>query len=314
MVGHAGCAALLAICACSSEVPLGSWQSGLGGGAAGVGGVGGVGGSTGGAANAGNTGATNCQRSGTPGALNAPGTDLGATLTATDWSFEGSSDSIEVELVIESRPAHDGYFWASQFSFVGSAIGGFVGLQARGGYQAEPPDGDTDIADMAVFWIGGSPLRAELGDIAAPDARPYAQLSSGTQWWTIHARYDLVTCRPYRLRVARQAQEANGDAWYGAWVRDNQSNVETFIGRIQVPAAWGLLADKSTTFSDRVGWGTVSSCSYPEYVSARFGIPSAASGSLAPTAHSNRFGSPAKCSSSRFTELSDGVRQELGVP
>ena len=246
--------------------------------------------------------------------MNAPGTDLGATLTATDWSFSDSSDSIEIELVVESRPARDGYFWASQFSFVGSAVGGFVGLQSRGGYQAEPPDGDTDLTDMAVFWIGGSPLRAELGDVMPPDARTYAQFTSGTQWWTIHAKYDIVACRPYRLRVARRTQEANGDAWYGAWVRDNQTNVETFIGRILVPAAWGLLADKSTSFSDRVGWGTVTSCAYPEYASARFGIPSAGSASLAPTTHSNRFAASAKCASSRVTELGDAVRHELGVP
>jgi hypothetical protein len=302
-----GCVAWVALCACSAKVPLGSWgrsQGGTGGGA----------GSSDDAGSSGDSGAPSCQRPGTPGPVNAPGAELGATITSTDWGWAAPSDSMETELIIEQVPPRDGYFWAYQFGFTAN-IGGFIGYQNRGGYQSDPPDGDAELTQMAVFWIGGAPLRAELGDIAYPRARTYSQSERGTQWWTIHAKYEFVPCRPYRLRVARHAQEANGDVWYGGWVRDTQTNIETFLGRILVPGIWGSLSTQSSSFTDRIGWGSVNSCDDPEYSSARFGVPSAAGNTLSPISRSNHFTTPWKCPSSRFTDLGEaGVRHELGIP
>ncbi len=276
--------------------------------------VGGAGGTSvaGATSAAGAGGLASCVVGGTPGPFNQAGA-LGLTRTFTDWSWSAPSDSVEAELRIETDLSKDGYFWAYQFGFVGG-IGGFFGLQRRGGYQADPPDGPVEVAEMAVFWVGGSPLRAELGDIQYPNARAYLEQKMGSGWWTLHARYEWSICQNYRLRVARQSTEATGDIWYGATVRDEVTGVDTFIGRVLVPAAWGQLSTAGSTWIDRIGRGTLTTCNDIEYSSGTFLTPSAANGTLSPTSHSNRFEMPGSCPNARFTELPEGVRHEVGVP
>lgn len=293
--------------------------SASGGDAGGAGGSGGEGGEAGSStASGGSAGSMGCQTPGTVSPLNSPGSDVDVTATSTDFTWATGFDSTEIELVVESEHVRDGYFWAYQFSLAGNPVGGFVGLQANGGYQAVPPNGEVELTTMAVFWISGAPLKAALGNIAFPDARTYLKVDNPATtpnpntWWTIHAKYPFSRCRPYRLRVARVAQESNGDIWYGATIRDVQASVDTYIGRILVPAAWGQIRSTSA-FTDRIGWGTATSCSYPEYASGRFSFPSAGDGSLLPLTHPNRFAVPAHCGTSRFTELAGGVRHELSV-
>ena len=294
------------------------------GGASGNGGTesGGAGGESGeagnGGASGGRAGSAGCQPSGTVLPLNSAGGDVDVTATSTDFSWSTAFDSTEIELVVESEHVRDGYFWAYQFGLTGNPVGGFVGLQANGGYQAVPPNGEVELTTMAVFWMSGAPLKAELGNIPYPDARTYLKVDNPATtpnpntWWTIHAKYSFSRCRPYRLRVARVAQEANGDIWYGATIRDVQANTDTYLGRILVPAAWGQIRTTSA-FTDRIGWGAPTSCAYPEYASGRFSFPSAGDGSLSPLTHPNRFANPAHCGTSRFTELLGGVRHELSV-
>lgn len=296
--------------ACSEQVSLGAWASG--GGAAG-GGAGNSGAAGGGAASGGAAGAAAapCVREGTPGGRNAAGTgtNVEVTVTYTDWTWPSASDSIEWDFKLEKAPVKDGYFWAHGFDLAGS-VSGFVGLQYRGGYQADPPDGLVQTANMLVFWISGAPIRAELGDVAYPNARKYFKTDG--EWWTIHVLYDWEVCRLYRLRMGRQGSEANGDIWYGAWVRDTVTNVETYLGRILVPLAWGQLAATSSMWSNRV-IGQGATCADIEPVSAIFGFPTANAGGVLPLSHVNSFARPASCGSSRFTEFPDAVRQELGV-
>jgi hypothetical protein len=251
---------------------------------------------------------------GTPGPFNAAGTEVDATLTNTDFVWSDSSDAMDIDVVIETpEPARDGYFWAYQFAFTGSPIGGFVGLQMNGRYQPMPPTGPFQTANMAVFWIGGPPVRAELGDFAPGASRTFFETERGQNWWSINALYDVVPCRTYHLRVAREGQEANGDIWYGAWVRDVATSVEKFLGRILVPAAWGQLSTQSSVFTNRIGWSKPSSCAAVEYVSARFGTPSA-DATMKPFSKAPRFGTPINCPTSRISDLGDWVRHELAVP
>ncbi|HET9931392.1 MAG TPA: hypothetical protein VFQ35_11915 [Polyangiaceae bacterium] len=318
-------ASVLVCAACTSEFPLGAWgtaghEGDSNGGTTSRGGTGAgeSGEAGGGPLRGGASGSNGCQLSGTVLPANAPGADVDVTTTSTDFAWPSAFDSTEIELVVETEHDRDGYFWAYQFSLAGSPASGFVGLQVNGGYQAVPPNGEVAVTTMAVFWIGGAPLKAELGDVAFPDARTYLKVDNAATtpnpntWWTIHAKYPVVRCRPYRMRVARVAQEANGDIWYGATIRDVQASVDTYFGRILVPAAWGQIRSTSA-FMDRIGWGTPTSCSYPEYASGRFSFPTASDGNLLPLSHSNRFESPAHCGTSRFTELVGGVRHELGV-
>jgi len=251
-----------------------------------------------------------CGAEGMPEAVNSAGTTIGVTVPHTDWTWPASLSSLEWDLAVESELKQDGYMWTHQFAFTGGAVG-FLGLQARGGYKADPPDGSLEITNMIVFWVSSSPKRAELGDVAYPDARTYLQLDHGLQWWTIHAKYPFKTCSPYHLTVALESKDSSGDLWYGAWVRDIAGGTaQVFVGRILVPAAWGPLLPSSSMWSNRIGYTKLTSCKSAESASAVFGFPTA-NGSLQPTSQVNRFATPVACDSSRFTALPGAVRQEF---
>jgi hypothetical protein len=224
-------------------------------------------------------------------------------------------DSLEWELVIETDPPNDGYYWAHQFSFV-NGLTGFLGLQAHGGFQLKPTD-RADFVKMAVFWVGGTSLTAELGDIQAPNARTMVVNTRGTDWMTLHAKYEWTACDVYRLRLAKDGTDPSGNVWYGAWIEDRTTRDLTLLGRIGVPAEWGQLSRLSTTLTTRIDDKPmpvpVTSCDQPEYGSAIFGTPTANDGLLTPT-HTSRFIDPPRCPTSRYTDLPEGVRQEIAVP
>ena len=105
-----------------------------------------------------------------PGMTATPGAGVGVTITYTDWRWVEPFDSLEWEMRVEVEPADDGYIFAQEFSLEAGNTG-LATLQANGGYQADPPGGATEIEKLVQFWIEGPPLRAELADIAYPDAR-----------------------------------------------------------------------------------------------------------------------------------------------
>jgi len=314
---------------CQDEFPLGSW------GERPVDGQGGMGSGAGGTGTAGTPGTAGnpvtmtvadptCGEVGVPGPINAPGplttmgqSNIGTTNLYTDWSWPAPMDSLEWDVLPESDPPHDGYYWAHQFSFQ-NGLTGFFGFQAHGGFQLPPttatPNPKVDFTKMAVFWIGGSTLPAELGDVAYPDARVLVVSARGTEWTTVHAKYEWSACTAYRLRIAKDGTDPNGNVWYGAWIEDRSTQVLTKIGRIAVPPDWGQFSRLSTTFTTRIDDKppVVTSCDQPEPASAIFGTPSANEGQLWPVG-SPRFQSPLRCPSSRFTDLPEGVRHEIGI-
>jgi hypothetical protein len=328
-------APLFALAGCNDLVPLGSWgragngaggsvggETGGDGGGSGEDGGSGDGGAAaaGGGAGVGGTGVGGtggaaslplCGTAGEPGDLNPGGDAIGVTIPYTDWTWPSTFTSLEWELRVESELTRDGYFWAHQFDFSAGPVG-FMGLQGRGGYQPDPPAGPVEISDMVVFWISSSPLDAELGDIDYPDARTDVEVDSRSEWRTIHARYDWDPCTSYHLRVARDPVPDAAGVWYGAFIRADDDDQETFLGRILVPAAWGSLRS-SSMWSNRVGYSLLGSCRDIEPASALFGIPTADGGTLSPIARVNRFEAPQRCATSRFTVFPGGVRQELGL-
>lgn len=310
--------------ACTDEVPIGSWGLGDGAGTGGAAGV--TGGFTGGSANGGSgaglagsvgdggAATESCATPGFPDPPNARGVAIGTTTTNTDWFWPAPLESIEWDLLIERPHVTDGYFWAHQFGFTETPVGGFIGVQMNGGYRPDPPEGEHEIADMVLIWISGPPVAAELGDIPYPDARTYLQSDRGVQWWTIHAKMNFEACVTYSIRFGRESTAPSGDIWYGGWVRDGSTGVETFVGRILVPSMWGPLAGFTTEITQRIDYTPPLSCSEAEHSSALYSTPTANGGLLRPTDHNNRFDSELRCATSRFTSLPSGVRHELGVP
>src|SRR5690606_26750163 len=133
---------------------------------------------------------------------------------------------------------------------------------------------------IAVFWLSGPPLAAELGDIAYPEARVAPQNASGVSYMTIHARFDWQACRTYRFRLGPAGVEADGTTWYGAWIEDLDSAEETFLGRMLLPADSGPLAPYSMSRTLAIEFGDPTSCSVPAYGSALFGTPRTSEGGV----------------------------------
>lgn len=293
-----------------------SAESGAGGAGAstaesGAGGDGGVGGAE-------NPTYESCGDAGIVGPLNTSGNvdPPAVTVPYSSWNWSFPLDALEWDVVVETEPERDGYFWSHEFRFVGGVVG-FVGLQGRGLYRATS-DLIPVTTDMVVFWIGASPLEAELGDIPYPDSRALPITEKGIVWSTIHAIYDWEPCRRYRLRVARQSVAASGEVWYGAWIEDVESATQTHLGRFLVPAIWGRLDGTTSVWSNRIGYGELTSCLDPEPMSAFFSVPrglTAAGDWVKPSslAPRNDFDRVLRCPSSRFTTFTNGVRQEIGV-
>lgn len=261
-----------------------------------------------------------CLASATPGPFNRVGLEFGATETSTDWTWPTNVDAMEWDLMVErelptrsrSEAPLGGYYWMHRFSFT-NGVAGIFGLQADGGYQTDPPNSAIEITKMAVFWVSGPPLDAELGDILYPDARVAPATASGLSWLTIHARFPWRSCHIYRMRVAPESEDDAGNRWYGAWINDVTDGTETLLGRVLLPPDVGRFSAFSVSRTTPIDFGTPASCSAHSPVSATFGTPRSPDGSVIASAYSNRFAEPPRCGNSRFAEVPGGVRHELGI-
>lgn len=306
--------------ACRDDVVLGAWGSVAETPGEGSGGTAGEAGAAGGAGGDEGSGMPACLEPGTPGPLSVAGPTFGATETATDWTWPSPVSSMQWDLMVEreierpspTSPPTSGYYYAYQFSFLEGVVG-FIGIQAEGVYQQDPPSSPVEVTKIAVFWLSGPPLAAELGDIAYPDARAAPTSAAGVSYLTIHARFDWQACRVYRFRVGPDGTEADGSIWYGAFIEDTSSGVETFLGRMLLPADIGPLSPFSVSRTMPIEFGAQDSCEIPAQASVVFGVPSADAGNLEAARGGNRLAEPPSCPTSRFTNFAGAVRHELGL-
>jgi hypothetical protein len=252
-----------------------------------------------------------CSPGGPAGPVSGSGVDVAPTGIYSNWFWPDTAlTSFEWQLGIESEPA-DGYFWAHQFAF--AVEGGFVGLQQNGAYQADPPSGPIQVTKMALFSIAGPAIAAETGDVPYPEGRAYGEFD-GAPGWTVHIKYDWAPCRVYLLRLVKLSTEADGNVWWGGYVRDTATDVDTLIGRILVPPEQGYLGTWSVMWTERFGPSALTECEQQGYASAIFGTPTANDGAIAPSVADHRFSDQLHCPNSRFSPVAGGMRQEMGVP
>lgn len=321
---------LAALASCRDEVPLGSWlaDGGRDGGAAGeAGAIGSAGRAQGGEGGApvgdggesGESGATAtfpaCLEPGTVGPVNVAGSEPGLTETSTEWTLSDAVTSIEWELSVErdvneTEPPSAGYYYHQRFFFDKGMVGIF-GIQAEGIYQSEPPTSAVEVTKIAVFWLSGPPLEAELGDIAYPNARVAPTTANGVNWLTIHARFPWEACHVYRFRIAPDSTDPSGNVWYGAWIDDITTGQVTMLGRMLVPSDSGLITPFTVSRVSPIVYDA-RTCAVPSPTSAVFGAPRGNGGSVAPSLRTNRFESPARCATSRFTSFEGAVRHQIG--
>jgi len=139
-------------------------------------------------------------------------------------------------------------FWAHQFGFVNGS-GGYIGLQIVGSQK------------KAIFSIWDA--------ITGEPGNPFEEQGHG---WQIIINYDWKLNRKYRLRIWELNVEQNGDEWWLAAVYDYTTGVDTIIGKILVPAAWGWLTKTSVTWVEYAGYDSYASRNIP-YTRAVFSNP-----------------------------------------
>ncbi len=260
-----------------------------------------------------------CGQPTTPGPLNAAGVGgFGPTELLTDWIRPMPSPTLSWELMVEqdvpergpNQSPVTGYYWANHFFFEGG-VDGVFGLQTEGFYQADVPTGEFEFTKIAVFWLSGPPLDAELGDIPYPDARVASENAAGATWTTIHARFEWEECHVYLLSVAPQSTEDDGSLWYGAWIEDLNTGERILLGRMLLPSDVGMISTFSTSRTFPIDFGTATDCSVHQYASALIGAPNGEGGIS--SLLQSRVAEPARCPTSRATPFERAVRHELGV-
>ena len=207
------------------------------------------------------------------------------TGTYTDWHWPSAPrgySSFEWELTPRTDPSPDGYFWSHQFWLVGGEAG-YLGLQTLG---SEP------TGKIAIFSIWHA---------VTADGPVYVSRFDGEGvGYSVRIPFEWEVGSTYELRVV-----AAGPRQWEAFVDSS------LIGRIEVPAPWKGLRDASIMWTERYA-GPVSSCADIAHSVARFGVPRADGGAVAPTGRRHHLSRPVGCPGSTVGDAPDGVLHVMG--
>jgi hypothetical protein len=211
------------------------------------------------------------------------------TGTYTDWRWPSAPDGytgFEWELTPRTDPTPDGYFWSHQFWLVGGEAG-YLGLQTMG----SAPRGK-----IAIFSVWNA---------TDADGPAFVSRFDGEgEGYSVRIPFAWEVGSTYALRVARSADDP------GVWEAFVDGHL---IGRIEVPARWRGLRDVSIMWTERYA-GRVASCADLAHSVARFGVPSANGGAVAPIGRHHHLSSPPGCPGSSIADEPDGVIHVMGDP
>jgi hypothetical protein len=156
------------------------------------------------------------------------------------WNWSGSGYwNVDQHLWVgQKAPAT---FWAQNWTWTGSSSGGYIGLQTDG-TRFDGSRGDTAIFSL---WNANGASGPSCGTFGGEGVGYSCKLP-----------YAISTGRYYRLRVWRLNADGLGQ-WWGGWVLDEQTGVETHIGSIRVASAHQLIAPPMN-FTEY--YGTAVSC------------------------------------------------------
>jgi hypothetical protein len=121
---------------------------------------------------------------------------------------------------IQVRQKASATFWASIWKWSNdSQHGGYFGLQTDGS-RFDGTTGDTAIFSI---WNANGSRGATCGD--------FGHEGNGL---SCRVPYTIRTDRMYRLRLWRQEYDGLGQ-WWGAWIKDQATGIETSIGGLRAP-------------------------------------------------------------------------------
>lgn len=153
-----------------------------------------------------------------------------------------AADAYSVDQHVRVNQEAQASFWPLVWKWTGQPFGGYLGLQTDG---AGP--GGEQLGDTAVFslWNANAvdPASGSLGGTFGGEGTGY----------TLRRAFPFQHDRYYRLRVWRLSSEAEGH-WWGAWILDTESGVETYLGRIRTnPTESSIDGQSIENFSEYFG-------------------------------------------------------------
>jgi len=217
--------------------------------------------------------------------------------TYSNWTWPATTTgyyNFDQRLTVLGHSSGTHYFWAHQMHFV-DGDGGYLGLQV-GSFP-----NNTKIA-LFSLWSATAAEGANCG--------PFVE---GTPGYTCRLDpYTWVTGREYRLRVWSVGADALGE-WWGAWVQDTVTGVDSFVGKIRVPVSWSGLYPWSVSWTEYFGVRP-RTCAKLPWARARFGFPTADAGTVQFASHTHLIGSGDCPSNSQITEVPGADIQQMGRP
>ena len=201
--------------------------------------------------------------------------------------------NFDVNLTIEEAPKKGNYYWAHQFQFKNPGDGGYMGLQL------------VNENKIAIFSIWNA-LEAE----ASPDGYK-VEFSGEGEGWSVRIPFEWEEKTTYTLRVweLSSSNEPNADEWWGAWIVNQETQKDTYVGKIKVPGSWNWLDSWSVSWVEYFGY--VEDCDSLPYARARFEFPSADSNTYEPVDMNTDIGE--RCTKyTKITETNNGCIIETG--
>ena len=156
------------------------------------------------------------------------------------WNWAGSG-SWNVDQHVRIGLKAPATYWAQLWSWTDASYGGYIGLQTDGNRF------DGSRGDTAIFSLWNS------NGSSGPSCGVFGGEGTGH---SCRAAYPIQTGRYYRLRVWRLGADSLGQ-WWGGYLKDETTGVETWLGDIRVPASHQLIAQPSN-FTEY--YGTAVSC------------------------------------------------------
>ncbi|MES2394129.1 MAG: DUF3472 domain-containing protein [Acidobacteriota bacterium] len=151
-----------------------------------------------------------------------------------NWSANGPfMQNLDQELVIRQK-AHSTY-WSMIFSMP-SSDGGYLGLQTDGNRF------DKSTGDTAIFSLWGA-IKSN-----GPACGDFGGEGTGL---SCRLAFPITPNHWYRLRVWKVSANSRG-VWWGAWIMDETTNQETYLGQIEVGPKQNSMSDQAN-FSEFYG-------------------------------------------------------------
>jgi Domain of unknown function (DUF3472) len=137
----------------------------------------------------------------------------------SDWAFQGSGTgywNVDQQMKVEQRaPAT---YWAMLWTWAGASYGGYLGLQTDGN-RLNGTTGDTAIFSL---WNANAVSGSNCGTFGGEGGG-----------YTCRLAYPIAANTYYRYRIWRGSSDSGGQ-WWGAWVEDTSTGVDTYLGSIRV--------------------------------------------------------------------------------